>query len=123
METRPKPTRRKRTPTPNQTSTLKHGFYARRFRRGEMDDLDLTGPVRLADEIQMMRVVIRRVFDQANDEAADLETWSQALETLGAAASRLATLLRTQNHLDKHDKEVTDALSHALSQVLEGMEA
>jgi hypothetical protein len=122
METRPKPVRRKRIPKPGPNGALQHGFYGRRFHRGEIEDLDQTGPVRLVDEIAMMRVIMRRVFEQANDEAADLETWSQMLETLGAASSRLALLLRTQNHLDKHDKDVTDALSQALSQVLIGME-
>ncbi len=116
------PNKRKPGAQPGNINSLKHGFYSRRFLLGEASDLDtISGRSDLHDEINMMRVVIRRVFEQASDEAADLESWSKALGTLGAAASRLAILLRVQGRLADRSSEVASALSEALDQVVKDL--
>ena len=90
------PQKRKRGAQPNNTNALKHGFYSHRFNNLELTDLDTTLSEGLTDEIALLRVIIRRVFEYADSAAQDLDTWSHALNTLGAASTRLAGLLRTQ---------------------------
>ncbi|NMC53936.1 MAG: hypothetical protein GYA48_09920 [Chloroflexi bacterium] len=90
---------RRRGGQPGNKNALKHGFYSPGFNPTEQEDLEaLAGQVDLSDEIAMMRVIMRRVFEQAG-ECADLGEWSAALGALGAAASRMAGLLRTQKIL------------------------
>lgn len=100
-------------------NALKHGFYSRRFRDIEVSDLDTALRGGLEDEIALMRVMIRRVFDCAESvEAEDIESWSKALTSLGVAATRLAGLLRTQKIIEGDSSEVAGALSSALSEVI-----
>ena len=85
---------------PGNRNALKHGFYAKGYIPLELADLDTALGDGLTDEIALLRVIIRRVFDFANDhEAQTLETWSGSLNTLGAACTRLARLLRTNQIL------------------------
>ncbi len=94
------PLKRKRGGQPGNTNALKGGFYSPRFANLELSDLDTALGDGLADEIALLRVIIRRVFDYANDhESQTLETWSGSLNTLGAACTRLAGLLRTDQIL------------------------
>jgi hypothetical protein len=106
---------------PGNINRLKHGFYSRRFRQLEQADLESIPARGLQDEIALMRVTIRRVFEFAVEEAADLKTWAQALAVLGAASSRLANLLRTEKLLDDGSSEVASALSQALDQMLKDL--
>jgi hypothetical protein len=85
---------------PGNRNALKHGFYAKGFIPLELTDLSTALGDGLTDEISLLRVIIRRVFDFANDhESQSLETWSGSLNTLGAACTRLAGLLRTNQLL------------------------
>jgi hypothetical protein len=99
-----KPKRKtKRGGQPGNTNAVRHGFYSRKFQ-------DL-GQVKggLQDEIAMLRVSIRRVFERSTElgeEFADkgpgdeLFALSQLLTTLGIATTRLAHMLRTQKFLN-----------------------
>lgn len=102
---------------PGNVNAVKHGFYSRRFGELEAKDLDEALVDGLGDEIALMRVMIRRVFEYANDEAGDLEHWTGALSALGAASTRLAGLLRTQKILGVGENDVVGALTAALSEV------
>jgi len=110
---------RKRKPgaQPRNTNALKHGFYSRRFRQLELFDLEDALKDGLNDEIALLRVIIRRVFAIASNEGQELETWFKALSTLGLAASRLASLLRTQRTLADDPSNVASALSQAIGEV------
>ncbi len=108
---------RKRGGQPGNKNALKHGFYSPGFRPNEAADLEeVAGDIHLTDEISMMRVIIRRVFERA-EECAGLEEWSMLLGSLGSASTRLAGLLRTQKLLDGGGSDVADALSQALREV------
>jgi hypothetical protein len=107
MATKPK-RKTKRGGQPGNTNSVRHGFYSRRFQDLEVEDL---GQVKggLKDEIAMLRVSIRRVFDRATelgDEFAGkgpgskLFALAQLLTTLGSATTRLAHMRRTQKFLD-----------------------
>ncbi|RPI23015.1 MAG: hypothetical protein EHM70_23070 [Chloroflexota bacterium] len=106
--------RRKRGGQPGNANALKHGFYSRRFKSGEVQDLETANPNGLKDEIAMLRVATRRVMDLADG----LDTLDEAivvLRALGLAASRLAGLLKTQKALsgpagDGANQAISDAL-------------
>ena len=48
-------------------NAIKHGFYSRRFRTGESQQLKSLAEPGLSDEIEMLRLVIRRVIDQIDE--------------------------------------------------------
>jgi hypothetical protein len=85
---------------PGNWNALKHGYYSKRYSPLELKDLDTVITDGLQDEIALLRVIIRRVFDYANDhEHQDLNTWSGSLNTLGTACTRLSGLLRSNQLL------------------------
>ena len=72
----------------------------------------------LQNEIALLRVIIRRVFEIANDNIdQDLDTWSHSLNTLGAASTRLAGLLRTNQLISGSGTDALDVLSKAFGEV------
>ena len=87
------------------TNALKHGFYSRQFRKTETDDLaalteaDLS---ELASEIALLRVTISRTLTQAGraEHTDDPPDWISYLSAMGLAATRIATLLKTQKILE-----------------------
>ena len=110
-------TGRRRGAQPGNKNALKHGFYSRSFRNLESEELDRLSNG-LADEITLLRVLIRRVFEAANDEEDTLDTWVKSLHALSMAASRIAALVRTQKSLNGDtDTQMAEALSAALQQI------
>jgi hypothetical protein len=108
--------KRRRGAQPGNQNAPKHGFYARAYKAGELADLDAMLATGLQDEITMIRVATRRVIDYI----ADFTSPAEAVITLGAlglAATRLATLLRTQRILDGQQSTST-VLSQALAEVV-----
>jgi hypothetical protein len=104
-------------------NALKHGLYARSFRRQEVEDFDALregGMENLISEIGILRIAISRTFAQANDAEAAGETidWIAYLSGIGEAATRVATMLKTQKFLEgdqgdqvraTHIRAITDA--------------
>ncbi len=96
-------------------NALKHGFYSRLFRASETHELpdELSS---LEHEITLLRVMIRRTMLLA-DGIDDLKEATRVLDALGAAAARLAGLLRTQKSLYEPHSQVADEISVAIQQV------
>jgi uncharacterized protein YjcR len=106
---------------PGNTNALKHGFYSRQFREREIKDLDLlveaSQQANLIDEIAMLRVTMRRCLEMAQG-IQDIETAIKWLGVLGATATRISSLLKTQKILGIDAKNVElDAISLALDMV------
>ena len=57
-------TTRKRGAQPGNTNALKHGFYTKNFSLAERRGLEATQEIVLADEIALLRVLIRRFSGQ-----------------------------------------------------------
>jgi uncharacterized protein YjcR len=96
-------------------NAFKHGFYSKLFRPLELSDLDTALGDGLEDEIALLRVIIRRVFEYADeDDKQTLDQWSRTLNTLGAASTRLAALIRTQQVVSGGGSSVLDLLSEAI---------
>jgi len=99
------------------------GFYAGIFLPGEIDDLRQAMETSLTGEIDMLRVLMRRVFNRLIEESDDLKAWVGALNVLSAATQRLATLVRTEKQLGEDRAGVAGAISQALGEVLKEMGA
>ncbi|HHY88990.1 MAG TPA: hypothetical protein GYA06_08740 [Chloroflexi bacterium] len=74
----------------------------------------------LTEEIAMLRVVLRRVMALA-DEGRPLPELLRIAETLGKAATRLATLLKAERQLGQG--EVTSALDEVLEEMIAELRA
>lgn len=87
---------RQRGGQPGNLNALKHGFYSKRFQRGELLDLEQAGD--LKEEIGMMRVVARRLLKMSRG-CRDLQELIQVLNALGLATTRVAGMMRTLKFL------------------------
>jgi hypothetical protein len=110
---------RKRGGQPGNANAFKHGFYSRWFQELELADLELSASPGVQDEIAMLRVLMRRLFELATEETPELDTASKALTSLGKASYHLGGLLKVQAEVSQQSGDVTAALSEALSQVIE----
>lgn len=114
-------------PPPHKKSTLKtgksnaqkHGFYAHRFRQSETADLERFSQSGLEDEIKLLKVIIRRVFELAEDESQDnLENWIKVLSACANAMARQSALLKAQSLLSGETRQtVAQAISQAIAEV------
>ena len=106
--------KRKPGAQPGNVNAWKHGFYSRRFKALELCDLDTILQNNLDDEIALLRVMIRRVFEIADADAESLADWESALTTLGAASTRLAGLVRVQHLSSGKSQNIEDLLAEAI---------
>jgi hypothetical protein len=97
-------------------NALKHGFYSRLFRADEAGELSDDDSASLEHEITLLRVMIHRTMQLA-DGIDDLKEATRVLDALGAAAGRLANLLRVQKSLNTSHTQVADEISIAIQQV------
>jgi hypothetical protein len=101
---------------PGNVNAWRHGFYSRRFKALELCDLETMLQNNLDDEISLLRVMIRRVFEAADSEAETLLEWEHALSTLGAASTRLAGLIRVQHLSSGKSQNIEDLLAEAIGE-------
>jgi hypothetical protein len=85
--------KRRGAPLGNQNA-LKHGFYARQFRRTDLRDLDDHPLDNFDDEINLIRVSIRRVMERYQPDAT-LPEALEILRTVSLASLCLTRLVRT----------------------------
>lgn len=95
--------KRKRGGQPDNLNALKHGFYAGGMSRDEVKGLARIGEG-LMDEINLLRVIIRRVAELAN-QVEQKEELLGLLDTLGSAGVRLGSMLRTQRVYFERDPD------------------
>jgi hypothetical protein len=97
-------------------NALKNGFYSRLFHGSETSDLNDDQTNNLEHEITLLRVMMWRTMELA-DGIDDLRQATRVLDALGAAAGRLANLLRAQKRLTETHSQVADDISIAIQQV------
>jgi hypothetical protein len=97
-------------------NALKNGFYSRLFHANETNDFNDNESASLEHEITLLRVMMRRTMELA-DGIDDLSQARRVLDALGAAAGRLASLLRAQKYLSEKHSQVADEISVAIQQV------
>ena len=108
---------------PGNTNALKHGFYTKNFSLAERRGLQATEEVVLADEIGLLRVLIRRFADQIqSSQGVSLNESAQHLAVVSEAMLRLASLLRTDHMLGgRESSSIAASLNRAMSAVLEDL--
>jgi len=111
-------TARKRGGQPGNLNALKHGFYSKQFRTAEKTDLEEVAKPGLENEIDMLRVVTRRLFEEAG-ECKDSQELATIVNTLSAATARLGNLLRIQWLLSGGADDIEAELNEALKQLYE----
>jgi hypothetical protein len=87
--------------TKGNQNALKHGFYSRRFKQQDIRNLDELSESQLpslSSELALLRVALSRTFEQAEAGGEEAD-WSVYLADIGLAATRVASLLRTQKYL------------------------
>lgn len=107
-----KPKRRRGAPLGN-SNALRHGFYSRQFKRFVQRDLDGHEFEGLTDEITMLRVVLRQIFEDvslAKDPLSRLE----AFRVVSLGCSSLSRLVRTQHIISPEGSDLDAALSEAI---------
>ena len=105
---------------PGNLNALKHGFYSRNFKPLELRDLDAALAEGLENEIAMLRVAARRLFETFQiDRLPDLDPdlACSLLSALGLASLRVGSLMRVQTMLSGSSDPVSTALAEALAQV------
>jgi hypothetical protein len=92
------------------------GFYAQQMKALELHDLDTALTTGLQDEIAMLRVLARRMFEYANAaEPEDVKEWAALVGALGTVSTRIAVLLRAEKSLAGGEANpIAAALSEAL---------
>lgn len=124
----PNPPDRKHPKTPRmlpqdvRARDVRPGFYDRGYRPLEAQDLQDALKSGLADEIAMLRVSLRRLFELTGEELESQEA-RQALNALGLAATRLAHLLKVEYEISGQSESSSAAIRSALDQTIEEMRA
>jgi len=107
---------RKRGGQLGNTNAKKHGFYSVKFTASESQDLEAALSEGVGDEVTLLRVGIRRLFELAG-KSADAGEWASMLDAIGMASVRIAGLLKTQRLIEGGQSSLSDALSQALNEV------
>jgi hypothetical protein len=96
-------------------NALKHGFYARRYRQADLEDLADCKFTGLKEEMTMLRVFMRGVIEQSSS-VGSLEESIEVLRVLAVAAASLTRMARTQKFLDGSGQTI-EGLSELLAEV------
>ena len=100
---------------------MKYGFYSRKIRRVEKNDLDKVEYANsLRDEILMLKVAIQRVWELASSDTKDLDRWIAALNVLSQAVTHQSRLLWIQAQINGDgESEVNQEIAEAIRKVTE----
>jgi hypothetical protein len=97
-------------------NALKHGFYTSRFKRDELSAADKVNPTSLTDEILFIRLLIRRLIDQADDNLTYQERCS-AMRVFFLGCLALTRLFKVQQVLGKGNDQLSLDLDAAVANV------
>jgi hypothetical protein len=98
------PAPRKRGGQPGNKNARKHGFYATRLLPSEAKDLAAVKLVDMADEIELVRIQIRRLLSDASQEPASLDQRLELIKVICIAVRSLNRLVRTQHLINPHNE-------------------
>lgn len=96
---------------------LEHGFYEPAYRDEEIDNLDTHLAIGIQNEIDLMRIYIRRMAMLAKG-IDKLDEAIFALGALGNASTQLARMLRSQKALREDSNRTAETISTALTEVM-----
>jgi uncharacterized protein YjcR len=113
------PPKRNRGAQPGNQNALTHGFYSRKFKTIELNDLDTIDDTSgVEDEIKLLRIFMRRVSDQAST-FTNLDQGMQFLRALSIATYTLSRLIKIRQSMGGHSIE--DILSRSMDDAIEAI--
>jgi len=115
------PPKRRGAPIGN-TNTLKHGFYAKKFKAAQIKNAGNLAATSLDEEAALMRLLIQRTCEKL-DDTNSLEEHISLLRGVSLAFISLTRIMRANVLLNPADDGVGAALSQALAEALAEMEA
>lgn len=89
-------------------------FYSEALKGADAVAMDKVRQIKLLDEIVLLRIVMRRVVQQAMEQELSLDAWLDALNGLSQAATRLARLLALEQTLAESQDNDLALLSQAI---------
>lgn len=92
---------RKRGGQPGNLNASTHGFYSRQYKPADLTELDQAQYATLDQEIELLRVSIRRLIEMESQPQTIPEAADQ-LRTVCLAFQTLTSLVRTQSFLILH---------------------
>jgi hypothetical protein len=72
----------------------------------------------LIDEIDLVRVALRRFFDRVSKDATTLDDWARALRTVSSTCGRIADLIKQEEQRHEGEGDSSFARDRALAQAL-----
>jgi hypothetical protein len=115
-----KPVRRRGAPNGN-SNALRHGFYSRQFKQVIQRDLDGHEFEGLTDEITMLRVAIRQIFEDIG-KAKDPHERMEGFRAVSLGCFSLARLIRTQQIITPAGDDLYAAISEGLESALKDIQ-
>ncbi len=93
-------------------------FYSAHYTQGELKGLEQAPADMLSEEVELLRVAIRRAFEQAcEEEAQGGGDWLKAMPLIAGGCARLANLKRAQRELNGSGSDWGSVLAAALDRV------
>ena len=92
---------RKRGGQPGNLNAATHGFYSRQLKPADLTELDQAQIASLDQEIELLRISIRRLIEMGSEPQTIAEAADQ-LRTVCLAFQTLTSLVRTQQFLLIH---------------------
>jgi len=110
-----KPKRRRGAPDGN-SNALRHGFYSRQFKKVVQRDLDGHQFEGLTDEITLLRVLIRQIFEDVI-HSQNVEARLEGFRAISLGCFSLSRLVRTQHIIAPEGSDLDAALQEAIAMV------
>jgi hypothetical protein len=98
------------------------GFYNRHYTQAEKDLLQASPSIGLEDEIELVTVLIARLFGETANESEELEMLVKAINTLTRSIVRLSQLKLANQKLKKQE-ESADVYEQAYQKLLSKVQA
>jgi hypothetical protein len=114
----PPPKRPRGAPKGNRNA-LKHGFYSQQFRPADLRDLKHQPVGVLASEINLLRVLIRRLVERSSEEK-DISLLVDILRAISLSTNSITRLIKVQHFLNLEENDsFTDQVNQAIDRFTE----
>ncbi len=116
METNQQENKRKRGAPRGNQNALKHGYYSKTFRASEKRDLEKIDQT-LISELNVLRVIGRRIMEQLRSQSIDSETLTAYINTMLKITLSIAKIYNIQSIIDSRSHNVGNELSEIINQI------
>jgi hypothetical protein len=113
-------TKRRGAPVGNHNA-FKHGFYSRNIQNEDLDGVSDIPTFSLLEEIEVMRVFMRRVVDLGG-QTTDLDSAIDLLHILSLATMSINRLVRTQQIIFPPRSEIQRKFEAEFQEMVEALE-